>query len=59
MIQLKLNTEQEVNPNQARLIQKHFSSLIAWRRDGEKYYIKPLLFQGYKSTIEGMLNQLN
>lgn len=59
MIQLKLNKEQEVNQSQFNLIRSHFSSLIAWRKEENKFFIKPLLFQGYKTQLESMLNKLN
>lgn len=58
MITLQINTQTEVNQNQYNFIKAKFSWAIAYRKDGDKFFIKPLLFYGYKTLIEKYLNQL-
>lgn len=55
---LELNKEIEVNKYQYALVKVRLSSLIAYREEGGKYFIKPLTFQSHKTNIESMLNSL-
>ena len=55
---LQYNIEQEVNETQYNFVKARLSSLIAYRKTEEKYFIKPLGFQGMKSKIEEILTKL-
>lgn len=56
---LNINTQTEVNESQYKLIQSRYSWLIACRKKDERFFIKPLLFLGYKQQIENILNKLS
>lgn len=56
---LKYNTEQEVNELQFNFVRSKLSSLIAYRKTDTSFFIKPLLFQGHKKQIEKILNSLS
>lgn len=53
---LKLNTSIEVNAIQYGIAKTVFAGLIAHRKEGGKYYIKPLIWMGQKKAMARLLN---
>lgn len=53
---LKLNQQLEVSKEVFGNFKKLFGGLVARRIEDNKYYIKPLLFLGYKKAMEQVLN---
>ncbi len=58
-MKLKLNVPMEVNLNQFTWCRRNCTGILAFRIDeNKKYWIKALIFVGYKKFIEENLNKL-
>jgi len=54
-MELKLNEQVEVSENKFKIFKKYFSHVVAYRKSGNKYFIKPLLWDGHKAQITEIL----
>tara|TARA_R110000823_G_scaffold310213_2_gene435023 strand:+ start:649 stop:828 length:180 start_codon:yes stop_codon:yes gene_type:complete len=59
MITLTNGIQVEVNESQYRMIQANYSWSCKYRKQDGKFFIKPIIFYGYKKVIEQKLNNLN
>lgn len=50
MLELKVNVSEEVDEKQFNFLTKNFKGLIAWRKQGGKFYVKLLVGQ-YRDLI--------
>ena len=53
---MELNKEIEVSKIKYNILKKMFKGIIAHRVEGGKYYVKALLFLGYKKMMETVIN---